>query len=619
MKWILAQVIILNCIQGISQPCTPQSFTTIENQFLKCHVTNMGDLWAQPTLNGGGLEYPKRTPTEIANGVKAKSPIFSGAIWLSTINNGIVKLSGIRYRNPIDKAHFFPGPIRLIDGTVHSQSCTIFDKVWAVKKQDIQNHIQLWSKSNGPMSSVHSSIKDWPARGNKQYTTIPIEDDLAPFVDVNNNGIYDPEYGDYPKIKGDEAHFAVVNDVSTNRSDAIGIEMHILTYLYDSPLFNGLGSSIFHNCKVIKKTTGNANDLIMSLYVDCDLGNYNDDYVGCDTLSNTAFTYNADDYDENITVPGYLENSPIVSVSFINRKMNAFSYFINGMGGTVNDPVTLNSVRNFMEGKTNNGGTFTVSPDGVTPGYPVTRYLFFGNPSDSNAWSMKSSNFIPRDLRYIMSSDKTLLEYNKPQSLDFVTYLHSFKPYKFPPNVRDSVIPEIEKVKNYAGSENCNINFSAKITPDTNKTRKGKIEITNITNSQGTPTIKWSSNETTQSIIGKDSGKYRVVIIDANNCMKDSTFYIPHIQKGTGSITQTSIDNISIFPNPAENQLTIKNPNQLELEHIYIYDLLGKLVYHTTIHNRNETSEIGLKTLPRGNYCMSITTEHGVKNFRITK
>jgi hypothetical protein len=299
--------------------------------------------------------------------------------------------------------------------------------------------------------------------------------------------------------------------------------------------------------------------------------------------------------------------------------MNAFNYFINGVNGPLSDPSGASNIRYIMEGKTGTGGNFTISNDGITPGFPATRYLFFGNPSISGEWSMHSSNFAPRDLRYLMSTDKSLLEFNKPQSLNFVTYIHSFRPYKYPPNFRDSVLPELEKVKNYTASQECNINLTAKITPDTNRMKKGKVEITNISNSQGTLIIKWSSNETTQSISNKDSGKYRVVIIDANNCMKDRTFYIPLITKGTGGIVQTSIDNISIFPNPFENQLIINNPNQLKIEKVNIYDILGKLVFHTTMQNRNETTELGLKTLPRGNYHMSIATEHGVKNFKITK
>jgi hypothetical protein len=35
---------------------------------------------------------------------------------------------------------------------------------------------------------------------------------LLPFADVNNNGIYDPSYGDYPNVLGDEALYLMYND-----------------------------------------------------------------------------------------------------------------------------------------------------------------------------------------------------------------------------------------------------------------------------------------------------------------------------------------------------------------------------------------------------------------------
>jgi hypothetical protein len=622
MKKLCLLISLLTYEINYGQPCTPTAISFIENQYLKTGVSNMGDIY--PGILGGGLEYPKRTPIEIANGVKPKGLIFSGAIWLSAKTNGLTTYSGMRYRNPIDKAHFFPGPIRMSDGKVDPQSCLEFDMIWIVKTQDIKDHITKWISNATPLANINPSILDWPAKGNKRFTKVPIVDDLAPFIDVNGNGIYDPEFGDYPKIKGDEAHFTVMNDVSTGRLDspgtkAVGIEMHMLTYIYYSPILNGLGSSLFHDCKIIKKTTGLSNEFIFSLFIDSDLGNYNDDYVGCDTNSNTGFTYNADDFDENTTVSGYFNNPPLVSTSFVSRKMNAFSFFLNAQGSILSDPTKPGDIRNLMEGKTLTGGDFTVSNDFITPGFPITKFLFFGNPSDSAEWSMSFGNFTPRDLRYIMSTETTTLEYNKPQEYNFVTYIHEFKPYSARPNFRDSVLPELIKVKNHLTNQDCKITLTAKITPDTNRMKKGKIEIISIGNSQGKLSNKWSSNETTQSISSKDSGKYRVVVIDSTNCMKDSTFYIPNISKGTGGISLNRLDDISAYPNPFQNQLTIDNPSRLTIERISIHDIIGKLVLIKNIHEKNERLDLNLNLLPRGNYQLTIQTNQGIKNFKISK
>jgi hypothetical protein len=109
-KIIHLLISLLACYYQInySQPCTPTALVFIENQYIKAGVSNMGDIY--PGILGGGLEYPKRTPKEIANGKKAKGLIFSGAIWLSATRRTMYNLFWYARYSPIDKAHFFPGP-----------------------------------------------------------------------------------------------------------------------------------------------------------------------------------------------------------------------------------------------------------------------------------------------------------------------------------------------------------------------------------------------------------------------------------------------------------------------------------------------------------------------------
>ena len=40
--------------------------------------------------------------------------------------------------------------------------------------------------------------------------------------------------------------------------------------------------------------------MYLSYWTDDDLGNANDDYVGCDTLLNLGYTYNGDNNDKDI-------------------------------------------------------------------------------------------------------------------------------------------------------------------------------------------------------------------------------------------------------------------------------------------------------------------------------
>lgn len=473
-----------------------------------------------------------------------------------------------------------------------------------------------------PLTNIDIDILDWPGKGNKRFINFPIEDDLAPFEDINNNGIYDPEYGDYPKIKGDESQFVVFNDVSMGRIDtpnkAIGVEVQLMTSIFYSQVENGLGTSLFHDCRIIKKTAGNVRDFILSLYQDGDLGNFSDDYLGCDTLSNTGFMYNADEYDEPAaSVANYGYNPPILFTSFINKKMGAFSFFINGSGGPLNDPVKDKNFRYLMEGLSTIGTPYTI---GFIPGNPITKHLYFGNPSDSTQWSMQSTAQTPRDIRMLMSSEKTMLEYNKPIDYNFVTYVHKFKGTSFKPNITDSVLPDLNKVKSkYKDSLDCNIQFNFTITPDTNNLKKGKIELSSFTNIKPPYTINWSSLETTDNIKNKDSGWYRVIIKDANHCIKVSQFKIPKIYKNSAGIDANHIESVSVYPIPFQNQISITNPERLKINKIVLFDIVGKQVKEFNLYNKNTKLELQVNELPQGNYILSIQSDSGEKNFKISK
>lgn len=56
---------------------------------------------------------------------------------------------------------------------------------------------------------VPANIANWPGNGEVAFG---YDANLAPYHDVNNNGIYDPAQGDYPKFLGDEALWMVYND-----------------------------------------------------------------------------------------------------------------------------------------------------------------------------------------------------------------------------------------------------------------------------------------------------------------------------------------------------------------------------------------------------------------------
>jgi CubicO group peptidase (beta-lactamase class C family) len=81
------------------------------------------------------------------------------------------------------------------------------------------------------------------------------------------------------------------------------------------------------------------------------------------------------------------------------------------------------------------------------------------------------------------------------------------------------------------------------------------------------------------------------------------------------SINNISNAEVSLFPNPASNQLTVQMDS--EIESIRIFDALGKVVYYANGINE-ETTTINLdSSLQNGNYFVSVKHQNGISTQRI--
>jgi len=71
------------------------------------------------------------------------------------------------------------------------------------------------------------------------------------------------------------------------------------------------------------------------------------------------------------------------------------------------------------------------------------------------------------------------------------------------------------------------------------------------------------------------------------------------------------LTSISIYPNPATYQVTLSNPNNIELERLLIYDLMGRLVQSIDISNMGLDQTISISKLANSSYILIIKTEQG--------
>ncbi len=429
-----------DCVRGVAK-----EFLDINN--IRATLLNSGDLWWDRT--NAGYEAPKRSQEQVDNKARTLSPLFEGSIWISGKVGGNLRMAAIQYSGVQGAAAFWPGTIKQGEGSIGKDKCNKFDKFWKVTGKEIEDAERL--------GKISQAILEWPGRGNKyliknkQYTAEDLADPLAPFYDKNSDCIYDPENGDLPAIKmsngnfvnglgcwgdkcndvftyADQMVFWVMNDVGNDHvnpsTTPIGVQMNCLAFAFQSS--DELNSMTFYTYDVWNKGNIDLDETYMSMYMDSDLGGYDDDYIGCDTLRSLGYVYNGDPKDEDATVKGYDVNVPIFGADFFEGPtkangspigLSSFVYFVKQQNQPLSDPTTEIHFRNYQEGKSRLGLPLTKSPDCITPGPASTRFCYYGDPSKPGEWTMCDDNQPKRDLRWAQNSGPFTMDAGKMEKV----------------------------------------------------------------------------------------------------------------------------------------------------------------------------------------------------------
>lgn len=92
--------------------------------------------------------------------------------------------------------------------------------------------------------------------------------------------------------------------------------------------------------------------------------------------------------------------------------------------------------------------------------------------------------------------------------------------------------------------------------------------------------------------------------VDSNNCSAADTIQIQVIV--CTDIAAIDFTNLQLFPNPANDVLTISN--QSPIKTIVIYNSLGQIVYNSTFENNNTNIKVDINSLNEGNYIVEIVS-----------
>tara|TARA_R110000737_G_scaffold282322_2_gene288975 strand:+ start:17507 stop:19132 length:1626 start_codon:yes stop_codon:yes gene_type:complete len=509
--------------------------TDLAGNDVSARINTNGVLFMKTGVLNAGYEIPKNS------GLNA---IFAASLWCSAVDaNGGLRLAAMRFGQ--QGADFFEGPYSLTnDYTNSSYVSTYGNSIWQITAFEIQNHITNYTSSG---YIVPTAIASWPGNG---ISGAGVAQNLAPFIDLNNNGIYEPSLGDYPDIRGDIAVYTIMNDAAGLHTETDGdkmeIEVHTMAYQYLTNDYRNRTTYLHY--RVFNRGTLGYSNFKLGMWWDPDLGNPQDDYVGCDTLTNMMYVYNADNNDElSSSGPGYGLNPPALGISSLTKKMEYFTYFTNGASFPYTDPLSAPGYYNFMNGLWANGtqmyygGTGSPSSPGSTT--IPTNYLFPGNPNIPYEWSESDTVYgvnQPGDRRGVMTLEAESLPSGAFSCYDFAV-LYAREPGN--------------NVTNHKTNVNALKNIAAIAKTDFD--------------------AEWTYN-----------------------CNLYTTL-------GTEKLEESSI---GLYPNPSDGQFTLAFDETLSGE-LLITDMTGRSVYHENFYNQNQIQvQLSEKT---GIYLLSLSTAKG--------
>jgi hypothetical protein len=320
---------------SLAANCSPATQSTeLDINNTRALIQTGGDMWWDFTRPQ--YEIPKNS---------GQTALFAGSLWMGGRDiSGQLKVAAQMFR--ASGQDFWTGPLSLIDAEIDPATCVEYDRHFPTTRSEVSEFVGWYEAgindaANGtatqadqyPGYSIPRSILDYPAKG-RAFAPYNESDDLAPYVDRNGDGDYDPTQGDYPaydlnnssdckerivNLFGDQNLWWVFNDKGNVHTEtgASSIGMEIRAQAFAFATNDEINNMTFYNYELVNRSTFTLTDTYFGQWVDADLGCSADDYVGCDVQRGLGYCYNGDNNDEDCNgVTGYGNLPPAIGVDF---------------------------------------------------------------------------------------------------------------------------------------------------------------------------------------------------------------------------------------------------------------------------------------------------------------
>ena len=316
--------------------CSPATAATeLDINNTRALIQTGGDMWWN-LIGQPQYEIPKNS---------GNHALFAGSLWLGGKDvSGQLKVAALRFRQVGND--YWPGPLSTVTAEVDAATCSEYDNHYVTTRAEVAEFVGWYEagqedaangttkqSENYPNYQIPRSILEWPAHG-RNYDPYNEDFYLAPFNDRNGDGVYNPLDGDFPgydlagevdcrerivNVYGDQNLWWVFNDKGNIHTEtgALAIGMEIRAQAFAFATNDEVNNMTFYNYELVNRSTFTLTETYFGQWVDCDLGNAQDDFVGCDVQRGLGYCYNGDENDEdNGGAKGYGNLPPAIGVDF---------------------------------------------------------------------------------------------------------------------------------------------------------------------------------------------------------------------------------------------------------------------------------------------------------------
>lgn len=336
-----------NSLQEKAANCSPAIATRfLEYNNVSALIETGGSMWQDRSNNRAAYEIPEGSDEYL---------MYAGALWMGgkDVNNQL-KVAALTFRQGND---FWTGPLTVISGTgdisqgtkdygpaeIEPDVCAEYDKFYVITRAEVEEFVSWYNCSQDPTCntsddypnySVPSSISNWPAHGDVSRFQ---DFYLAPFKDLDGNGVYEPNNGDYPwydlnnevdcrasrqvTLYGDYTMWWIFNDKGNvhteTQGDPIGMEIRAQAFAFATN--DEINNMTFFNYELVNRSTQRLKDTYFAVWADPDIGCSDNDYIGCDVSRGVGYAYNATNVDNQNNDPCSFpigQNPPAIGIDF---------------------------------------------------------------------------------------------------------------------------------------------------------------------------------------------------------------------------------------------------------------------------------------------------------------